>query len=116
MASQRPPSGMGRPMSRSGSVLPGSAKPPTAVRPSTAIRVGTGVRRPQAWTHVGFELHTHTFSCILCMIHKSLCQRMTSMPGAKLKPAHIIIMKSSSLLLLRLNICRFCFFALFFFF
>lgn len=114
MASQRPPSGMGRPMSRSGSVLPGSAKPPTAVRPSTAIRVGTGVRRPQAWTHVGFELHTHTFSCILCMIHKSLCQRMTSMPGAKLKPAHIIIMKSSSLLLLRLNIRRFCFFAFFF--
>lgn len=82
MASQRPPSGMGRPMSRSGSVLPGSAKPPTAVRPSTAIRVGTGVRRPQSWTHVGFELHTHTFSCILCMIHKSLCQRMTSVSAS----------------------------------
>ncbi|CAN9506239.1 unnamed protein product [Ophioblennius macclurei] len=39
MASQRPPSGLGRPMSRSG-----SGRPPTAVRtPSTAIRVATGM-------------------------------------------------------------------------
>ncbi|KAM9337753.1 intraflagellar transport protein 74 homolog [Symphorus nematophorus] len=44
MASQRPPSGMGRPMSRSGSVLPGAGRPPTAVRPpATAIRVATGM-------------------------------------------------------------------------
>lgn len=52
MASQRPPSGMGRPMSRSGSVLPSSAKPPTAVRPPTAIRVGTSVRGQT-------DCHTH---------------------------------------------------------
>lgn len=46
MASQRPPSGMGRPVSRSGSVVPGTGKPPTAIRPPpTAIRVGTGVKR-----------------------------------------------------------------------
>lgn len=44
MASQRPPSSMGRPMSRSGSVVPGAGRPPTAVRPPpTAIRVATGV-------------------------------------------------------------------------
>uniref|UniRef100_A0A4W6BVS9 Intraflagellar transport 74 n=1 Tax=Lates calcarifer TaxID=8187 RepID=A0A4W6BVS9_LATCA len=44
MASQRPPSGMGRPMSRSGSVVPGAGRPPTAVRPPpTAIRVATGM-------------------------------------------------------------------------
>ncbi|KAM3593915.1 uncharacterized protein V6R79_025416 [Siganus canaliculatus] len=44
MASQRPPSGMARPGSRSGSVLPGPGRPPTAVRPPpTAIRVGTGM-------------------------------------------------------------------------
>uniref|UniRef100_A0A672GXY5 Intraflagellar transport 74 n=1 Tax=Salarias fasciatus TaxID=181472 RepID=A0A672GXY5_SALFA len=39
MASQRPPSGLGRPMSRSG-----AGRPPTAVRPPpTAIRVATGM-------------------------------------------------------------------------
>ncbi|XP_055007125.1 intraflagellar transport protein 74 homolog [Boleophthalmus pectinirostris] len=39
MATQRPPSGMARPVSRSG-----SGRPPTAVRPPpTAIRVGTGM-------------------------------------------------------------------------
>ncbi|XP_070709026.1 intraflagellar transport protein 74 homolog [Pempheris klunzingeri] len=44
MASQRPPSVMGRPASRSGSVLPGAGRPPTAVRPPpTAIRVATGM-------------------------------------------------------------------------
>lgn len=44
MASQRPPSSMGRPGSRSGSVLPGAGRPPTAIRPPpTAIRVATGV-------------------------------------------------------------------------
>ncbi|KAM4533942.1 intraflagellar transport protein 74 homolog isoform 1-T1 [Odontesthes bonariensis] len=44
MANQRPPSGMGRPMSRSGSVVPGVGRPPTAVRPPpTAIRVTTGM-------------------------------------------------------------------------
>ncbi|XP_040921542.1 intraflagellar transport protein 74 homolog [Toxotes jaculatrix] len=44
MASQRPPSSMGRPMSRSGSVIPGAGRPPTAVRPPpTAIRVATGM-------------------------------------------------------------------------
>lgn len=44
MASQRPPSGMGRPMSRSGSVVHGAGRPPTAIRPPpTAIRVATGV-------------------------------------------------------------------------
>uniref|UniRef100_A0AAQ5Z954 IF rod domain-containing protein n=1 Tax=Amphiprion ocellaris TaxID=80972 RepID=A0AAQ5Z954_AMPOC len=44
MASQRPPSSMGRPMSRSGSVVPGAGRPPTAVRPPpTAIRVATGM-------------------------------------------------------------------------
>nr|XP_046226601.1 intraflagellar transport protein 74 homolog [Scatophagus argus]XP_046226602.1 intraflagellar transport protein 74 homolog [Scatophagus argus] len=44
MASQRPPSGMGRPVSRSGSVLPGAGRPPTALRPPpTAIRVATGM-------------------------------------------------------------------------
>lgn len=54
MASQRPPSGMGRPMSRSGSVLPASAKPHTAVRPPTAIRVGTAVR-----SRANIDTHTH---------------------------------------------------------
>uniref|UniRef100_UPI0037E93271 intraflagellar transport protein 74 homolog n=1 Tax=Semicossyphus pulcher TaxID=241346 RepID=UPI0037E93271 len=44
MASQRPPSGMGRPASRSGSVVPGAGRPPTAIRPPpTAIRVATGM-------------------------------------------------------------------------
>uniref|UniRef100_A0A3Q1FJW7 Intraflagellar transport 74 n=1 Tax=Acanthochromis polyacanthus TaxID=80966 RepID=A0A3Q1FJW7_9TELE len=44
MASQRPPSSMGRPMSRSGSAVPGAGRPPTAVRPPpTAIRVATGM-------------------------------------------------------------------------
>ncbi|XP_030640653.1 intraflagellar transport protein 74 homolog [Chanos chanos] len=41
MASQRPPSA--RPVSR-GSLVPGTARPPTAIRPpQTAIRVGTGM-------------------------------------------------------------------------
>ncbi|MEQ2303875.1 hypothetical protein AMECASPLE_021252 [Ameca splendens] len=44
MASQRPPSSIGRPMSRSGSAAPGVGRPPTAVRPPpTAIRVPTGM-------------------------------------------------------------------------
>ncbi|XP_034428198.1 intraflagellar transport protein 74 homolog [Hippoglossus hippoglossus] len=44
MTSQRPPSSMGRPMSRTGSVAPGAGRPPTAVRPPpTAIRVATGM-------------------------------------------------------------------------
>ncbi|XP_070842005.1 intraflagellar transport protein 74 homolog [Chaetodon trifascialis] len=44
MASQRPPTSMGRPVSRSGSVLPGAGRPPTAIRPPpTAIRVATGM-------------------------------------------------------------------------
>uniref|UniRef100_A0A7N5ZRE5 Intraflagellar transport 74 homolog n=1 Tax=Anabas testudineus TaxID=64144 RepID=A0A7N5ZRE5_ANATE len=44
MASQRPPSSMGRPMSRSGSVVHGAGRPPTAIRPPpTAIRVATGM-------------------------------------------------------------------------
>ncbi|XP_008436698.1 intraflagellar transport protein 74 homolog isoform X1 [Poecilia reticulata] len=44
MASQRPPSGIARPMSRSGSAVPGAGRPPTAVRPPpTAIRVPTGM-------------------------------------------------------------------------
>lgn len=47
MASQRLPSSMGRPVSRSGSALPSSARLPSAVRPpSTAMRVRTGVRWP----------------------------------------------------------------------
>lgn len=48
MASQRPPSGIGRPLSRSGSVVPGPGRPPTAIRPPpTAIRVATGVSQLQ---------------------------------------------------------------------
>ncbi|XP_007560709.1 intraflagellar transport protein 74 homolog isoform X1 [Poecilia formosa] len=44
MASQRPPSGIARPMSRSGSAVSGAGRPPTAVRPPpTAIRVPTGM-------------------------------------------------------------------------
>ncbi|XP_043959816.1 intraflagellar transport protein 74 homolog isoform X2 [Gambusia affinis] len=44
MASQRPPSGISRPMSRSGSAVPGAGRPPTAVRPPpTALRVPTGM-------------------------------------------------------------------------
>ncbi|XP_063768200.1 intraflagellar transport protein 74 homolog [Eleginops maclovinus] len=44
MASQRPPSGIGRPLSRSGTAVPGAGRPPTAVRPPpTAIRVTTGM-------------------------------------------------------------------------
>ncbi|XP_027130289.1 intraflagellar transport protein 74 homolog [Larimichthys crocea] len=55
MASQRPPSGMGRPISRSGSVLPGAGRPPTAVRPPpTAIRVATGMV-PGTSSHPGMR-------------------------------------------------------------
>nr|XP_004568979.2 intraflagellar transport protein 74 homolog [Maylandia zebra]XP_004568980.2 intraflagellar transport protein 74 homolog [Maylandia zebra] len=44
MASQRPPSSMGRPMSRSGSVVPGAGRLPTAIQPPpTAMRVATGM-------------------------------------------------------------------------
>ncbi|XP_034028734.1 intraflagellar transport protein 74 homolog [Thalassophryne amazonica] len=43
MASQRPPSGLGRPVSRSGSVVPGTARSPMTGRPPTAIRVATGM-------------------------------------------------------------------------
>ncbi|XP_034717860.1 intraflagellar transport protein 74 homolog isoform X2 [Etheostoma cragini] len=44
MASQRPPSSIGRPMSRSGSVVPVAGRLPTAVRPPpTAVRVATGI-------------------------------------------------------------------------
>ncbi|XP_071397307.1 intraflagellar transport protein 74 homolog [Centroberyx affinis] len=44
MASQRPPSGLGRPASRGGSLAPGAGRPPTAARPPpTAIRVATGM-------------------------------------------------------------------------
>ncbi|XP_039983555.1 intraflagellar transport protein 74 homolog isoform X2 [Xiphias gladius] len=53
MASQRPPSSMGRPISRSGSVVPGAGRPPTAVRPPpTAIRVATGMV-PGTSSHLG---------------------------------------------------------------
>lgn len=70
MASQRPPSGMGRPISRSGSVLPGAGRPPTAVRPPpTAIRVATGVSHLQHGCTFSFEiqeqscrLHVHVIS------------------------------------------------------
>ncbi|XP_028290795.1 intraflagellar transport protein 74 homolog [Gouania willdenowi] len=55
MATQRPPSGMGRPMSRSGSVVPGTGRLPTAVRaPPTAIRVGTGMV-PGTGSHTGMR-------------------------------------------------------------
>lgn len=48
MASQRPPSSMARPMSRSGSVVPGAGRPPTAIQPPpTAMRVATGVSHQQ---------------------------------------------------------------------
>ncbi|KAL6098153.1 ift74 [Pungitius sinensis] len=44
MASQRPPSNIGRPLSRSGSLGPGPGRLPTAIRPPpTAIRVATGM-------------------------------------------------------------------------
>ncbi|XP_041817473.1 intraflagellar transport protein 74 homolog [Chelmon rostratus] len=44
MASQRPPTSMGRPVSRSGTLPPGAGRPPTAIRPPpTAIRVATGM-------------------------------------------------------------------------
>ncbi|KAM4606025.1 intraflagellar transport protein 74 homolog [Polymixia lowei] len=44
MASQWTPSGLGRPVSRSGSVVPGAGRPLTAVRPPpTAIRIATGL-------------------------------------------------------------------------
>uniref|UniRef100_A0A668AR10 Intraflagellar transport 74 n=1 Tax=Myripristis murdjan TaxID=586833 RepID=A0A668AR10_9TELE len=44
MASQRPPSGLGRPMSRGGSLVPGAGRPPTGVRPPpTALRGTTMV-------------------------------------------------------------------------
>ncbi|TKS88057.1 Intraflagellar transport protein 74 -like protein [Collichthys lucidus] len=55
MASQRPPSGMSRPISRSGSVLPGAGGQPTAVRPPlTAIRVATGMV-PGTSSHPGMR-------------------------------------------------------------
>ena len=58
MASQRPPSSMGRPMSRSGSVVPGVGRPLTAVRPPpTAIRVTTGVSHLQLRFIVTFSHH-----------------------------------------------------------
>uniref|UniRef100_A0A8D2ZRU3 Intraflagellar transport protein 74-like n=1 Tax=Scophthalmus maximus TaxID=52904 RepID=A0A8D2ZRU3_SCOMX len=41
MASQRPPSSLGRPMSRSGSVVPGAGRPLTAVRPPPTMVPGT---------------------------------------------------------------------------
>uniref|UniRef100_A0A3Q3VWA7 Intraflagellar transport 74 homolog n=1 Tax=Mola mola TaxID=94237 RepID=A0A3Q3VWA7_MOLML len=44
MASQRPSSSLGRPLSRSGSVLPGTERPLGALRPPpTPTRVGTGM-------------------------------------------------------------------------
>ncbi|XP_029935461.1 intraflagellar transport protein 74 homolog isoform X2 [Myripristis murdjan] len=44
MASQRPPSGLGRPMSRGGSLVPGAGRPPTGVRPPpTALRGTTAM-------------------------------------------------------------------------
>ncbi|XP_010774654.1 intraflagellar transport protein 74 homolog isoform X1 [Notothenia coriiceps] len=44
MASQRPASGIGRPLSRSGTAVPGAGRLPTAARPPpTAIRVTTGM-------------------------------------------------------------------------
>ncbi|XP_056289849.1 intraflagellar transport protein 74 homolog [Pseudoliparis swirei] len=44
MAAQRPPSSIGRPLSRSGSVAPGAGRPTTAVRPPpTATRLATGM-------------------------------------------------------------------------
>ncbi|KAM9332141.1 intraflagellar transport protein 74 homolog isoform 1-T3 [Pholidichthys leucotaenia] len=44
MASQRPPSGMGRPVSRSGGTIPGTGRPPTGMRPPpAATRVATGM-------------------------------------------------------------------------
>ncbi|KAM8822358.1 intraflagellar transport protein 74 homolog [Spinachia spinachia] len=41
MASQRPPSSIGRPMSRTGSVVPGPGRPPTAIRVATGMVPGT---------------------------------------------------------------------------
>ncbi|KAM3834028.1 intraflagellar transport protein 74 homolog [Diretmus argenteus] len=53
MASQRPPSGLGRPMSRGGSLVPGAGRLLTAVRPPpTAIRVATGMV-PGTGSHPG---------------------------------------------------------------
>uniref|UniRef100_A0A3Q0S737 Intraflagellar transport 74 n=1 Tax=Amphilophus citrinellus TaxID=61819 RepID=A0A3Q0S737_AMPCI len=44
MASQRPPSSMGRPMSRSGPAVHGAGRPPTAIQPPpTAMRIATGM-------------------------------------------------------------------------
>ncbi|XP_068438150.1 intraflagellar transport protein 74 homolog [Clinocottus analis] len=55
MASQRPPSSIGRPLSRSGSVVPGAGRPTTAVRPPpTAIRVATGMV-PGTSSHPGMR-------------------------------------------------------------
>ncbi|XP_054622276.1 intraflagellar transport protein 74 homolog isoform X2 [Dunckerocampus dactyliophorus] len=55
MASQRPPSSMGRPMSRAGSVVPGTGRPLTAVRPPpTAIRIPTGMV-PGTGVHPGMR-------------------------------------------------------------
>ncbi|XP_061778153.1 intraflagellar transport protein 74 homolog [Nerophis ophidion] len=55
MASQRPPSSMGRPMSRAGSAVPGTGRPLTAVRPPpTAIRVPTGMV-PGTGVHPGMR-------------------------------------------------------------
>uniref|UniRef100_A0A665VM08 Intraflagellar transport 74 n=1 Tax=Echeneis naucrates TaxID=173247 RepID=A0A665VM08_ECHNA len=41
MSSQRPPSAMGRPVSRSGSLAPGAGRPPTAIRPPPTMVPGT---------------------------------------------------------------------------
>ncbi|XP_061877539.1 intraflagellar transport protein 74 homolog [Entelurus aequoreus] len=55
MASQRPPSSMGRPMSRAGSAVPGTGRPLTAVRPPpTAIRIPTGMV-PGTGVHPGMR-------------------------------------------------------------
>lgn len=65
MASQRPPSSMGRTVSRGGSVVPGVGRPPTAVRPPpTANRVSTGVNQLQ-------------LGCILALRYKcSSCEHI----------------------------------------
>lgn len=62
MASQRPPSGVGRPMSRSGSVVHGAGRPPTAIRPPpTAIRVATGVSLHQFSFEMTVPIHWRYF-------------------------------------------------------
>lgn len=67
MASQRLPSSMGRPASRSGSALPSSARLPSAARPpSAAMRVRTGVRRSSKIILKGTrEFQSLTFIMIL---------------------------------------------------